>query len=245
MNISRLLKKYKYTRSPFIFYDNNMPSMYFTVYENDKWQLYFTDNQKVTKVDIFPFSSINQVTCFKRQDVYCVSFCGEMNGINSLFYAETLDPTKFKITTNLAHNCIAGAVTPNKIMVLNPCNHLLIYQNKEEFNIDNEIPIQNFLFDLKNPTHLSFIDGNDNQILISYRDPQCPTRHGSLYISLNPILDQKQILINDDTPLYDVTIDPLTHQVLYSNRIGIKPYNRKIAKTFLKNITSNIVRILK
>ncbi len=245
MNISKLLKKYNLTRSPYIFYDDSMPSMYFTVYQNNEWHLYFTNNKEVQKVDFLQGYSIKQVACFKKQDLYCVSFCGEFGGTNSLFYTETTNPTQFKVITSIAHNVRAGVVTPNTVIYLNQYNQLLIYQRKEDMILQNQVPIKKLLFNLKNPTHISFLNNNQQQLLIAYRDIQYPLRHGSIYVNLNNIKDQKQLLTEDNQPLYDFTIYPYTNQVLYSKRIGLKEFQRKIARTFVKNIISNQVSMLK
>ena len=245
MNISKLLKKYNLTRSPYIFYDGETPSMYFTVYQNGKWHLYFTNNKEVQKVDFLQGYSIKQVTCFKKQDLYCVSFCGEFGGNDSLFYTETTNPTQFKIITSIAHNVRAGVVTSNKVIFFNQQNQLLIYQKKEDIIIQNQTPIKKLLFSFNNPTHISFLNDNQQQFIVGYRDIKYPDRHGSIYVNLNNIEDQKQILTKDNQPLYDVTIDNKTKQILYSKRIGLKEFQRKIAKTFVKNIISNQVSMLK
>lgn len=245
MNISKLLKKYKYTRSPYIFYDDNMPSMYFTVLQNDKWNLYFTDNKEVQKVDFLQDYSIKQVTCYKKQDLYCVSFCGEMGGTNSLFYTETNDPIQFKIITSVAHDIKTGVVTQSKIIVVNQENEILIYEKKDDIILQKEKPIQRLTFDLKDVTHITFLNGDQNQLLIAYRDMQYPERHGTIYVNLTNIPQQKQILTEDNAPIYDVTIDPMTNEILYSKRTGLRKFHRKIAKTFLKNLNSNNVSLVK
>ena len=132
MNISKLLKKYKYTRSPYIFYDDNMPSMYFTVLEDNKWVLYFTNNKEVQKVDFLQDISIENITCYKKQDLYCVSFCGKMGDINSLYYTETKNPIQFKVFTSLASNCRGGVVTPKNVIIANNSNQILFYKNTKE-----------------------------------------------------------------------------------------------------------------
>lgn len=245
MNISKLLKKYNYTRSPYIFYDDGMPSMYFTVRENGQDQLYFTDNKGVQKVDFLQEYSINQVACFKKQDLYCVSFCGGMGEINSLLYTETKNPAQFKVVTSIAHNIRTGAITPNKIIVIGQDNIIKIYQNRQDFSLDLETPTKELLFDFRDPTHLSFVNGDQDQLIIGYRDPDFADRHGSVYVNLNNIYQQTQILTENSQPLYDVTIDPFTHQVLYSKKIGLRKWQRKIAKTYVKNIISKPVDIVK
>lgn len=249
MNISKLLKKYNLSKSPYIFYNDNMPAMYFTVYEDDKWQLYFTDNKEVQKVDFLQDYSINQVTCFKKQDLYCVSFCSKMGDTNSLFYTETTNPAQFKVVTTIAHDCKAGVVTPNKVLVINNQNHILIFNNNQTLINTNDLlkeqPIQNLIFNFKDPTHITFINNDENQIIISYEDIQSNGRQGSICINLNNLNEQKQILTEDNKPLYDITIDPYTHEVLYSKHIGLRKWQRKIAKTFIKNINSNTINIIK
>lgn len=248
MNISKLLKKYNLSRSPYIFYDDSMPAMYFTVYENNEWQLYFTDNKEVQKVDFLQGYSINQVTCFKKQDLYCVSFCSKMGESNSLFYAETDNPAQFKVITTIAHNCKAGTITPNKVLVFNKQNHLLIYNNTQDLINKNDLltetPERDLFFNFKDPTQITFMTNDQNQVIISYEDVQPTERQGSIWVNLNDLGDQKQILTEDNKPLYDVTIDPYTHQILYSKHVGLRKFQRKIAKTYLKNINSNPVNIL-
>lgn len=249
MNISKLLKKYNLSKSPYIFYDDNMPSMYFTVYENGIWQLYFTNNKEVHKVDFLQDYSIEQVTCFKKQDLYCVSFCSKMGDTNSLFYTETKNPTQFRVVTTLAHDCKSGTVTPSRIFIINNQNHILVFNNNYDLmnsgDLLKETPLQDFVFNFKDPTHITFVNNNDeNQIIVSYEDVNFKDRQGSVYINLSDINDQKQVLTENNEPLYDLTIDPYTHQVLYSKRIGLRSWQRKITKTFVKNIVNNSVNVI-
>lgn len=248
MNISKLLKKYNLSRSPYIFYDDGMPSMYFTVYENNEWQLYFTNNKEVQKVDFLQGYSINQVTCFKKQDLYCVSFCSKMGESNSLFYTETTNPIDFKIITSIAHNCKTGVITPSKVIIIDQQNHILIYENNPELinrDLTKEKPIKDLFFNFKDPLNISFNNGDQNQIIIYYEDVQLSNRQGSIYVDLNNLTSQKQILTEDSTPLCDVTFDPYTHEVLYSKHIGLRKFQRKITKTFVKNIISKQVKLIK
>lgn len=250
MNISKLLKKYKHTRSPYIFYDDNMPSMYFTVLEDDQWQLYFTDNKEVQKVDFLQDISIESVTCFKNKvGNYCVSFCGKMGGIISLYYTETKNPTQFKVFTSLASNCRGGVVTPQNVIINDLNNDILIYKNTNAGLTTPKFstldPKKKYTFDFINVKNVSFLNSNPKQLFISYQDYQNPRRCGTVMVDLNNIKQQKQIVTDKNQPIFDVTIDPYTNQVLYSKHNGLRYNQRKIAKTYLKNIISNNVQLLK
>lgn len=252
MNISKLLKKYKYTSSPYIFYDDNMPSMYFTVLEDEKWHLYFTDNKEVQKVDFLQDMSIENITCFKnsQNNLYCLSFCSKMNDTNSLFYAETNNPTEIKVFTTIVRDIRGGIVTPNKVIYANMNNDIFCYQNKSQIynaigNGEWDLIQNRYKFNFKNITNISFLNGNQNKLLISYQDYQLSERRGSIFVDLTYLQDQKQILAEEQQPMLNVTIDPFTHQILYTKSNDFKNKYKKITKTYVKNLICNQVQVLK
>ena len=251
MNISKLLKKYKYTSSPYIFYDDNMPAMYFTVLEDDKWHLYFTDNKEVQKVDFLQDMSIDNITCFKNSQtgLYCLSFCSKMNDTNSLFYAETKDPTEIKVFTTVTRNIRSGIITPKKIIYANMDNEIFCYNNNAQVitKIDNgnlDLIKEKYLFNFKNLKKISFLNGNQNQLIISYQDFQFAERRGSLFADLSNLKNQRQVLTQNNQSMMNITIDPFTNQVLYSEKEDLKEIHQKIVKTYLKNINSKQVSII-
>lgn len=250
MNISKLLKKYKYTSSPYIFYDDGAPSMYFTILEGEKWQLYFTNNKEVRKVNLPQIDdSITQMTCYTTINdqgikYYCISYCCKNieDDLCSLWYTETQDPTDFKIVTKIKNNCRGGFITNRFVAFINDLNEICIYNRTNNIleNLESQpIPVDKRLyFKWQNPTKLTFLTGNDQQFIVSYINQNLIRQYGVIYFNINQIEQQKIITQENDMPLYNLTIDPFTHQILYGQRQGYQLSKEKIAKTFLNKINS-------
>lgn len=246
----KIIQQYEYTHMPFIFYQENEPKMLFTVIQKDYWKLYYSDGKKSYKIKTNidqQFKSTQyhmcQPTCYKKNDIYHISFCVQFDKIIRLYYGETKDLTEFLNVREINRECFGGCVSPNYIMITLNNNLLFILKHDEEIPYltkENLQQSKNLLYQFNNlrkfTARVSYVFNNDDNIIISYADPQIINNYGSVYFNLKDFEHCKLLLTPDKKPIYKASIDPFTNDIYYGQKINYGFEQRKIRKMNLNEI---------